>query len=651
MSTTLDQQKEAAYTLLSGMLTSVLQKEWKITDRHSAQSSALLDILLLPKPASAPVPAPTPIAPIPIKKQSIFRLGNRTFDLGPEHDSSASSSDDDNDVAPIRNARQLKSEMRRVNAIQRRAKRRAERGRRRIEMHLGRMEGVVEFETETKTVGNTKSVAGTPVRMLKELEDYNSPARSSTLSSAPMSPRSASFSPVSSEPNQEVAEYDGVDSPMSEPVQAPGRLQRYTCEACDFTTRYVSSWTRHFRGQPHLNQVARSLTRKGSNTKMVKKAVDKRPQRYCSDCDRTYLVSSWGCHIRGRMHLDNVVRDKRAPPVQGKKTSQQYARGLEKFCEVCDYRTSTYSHWIRHLKCQKHLANVAKAKAEEEDIHLHAPTPESVVLSVEEEGQKEEEDFGYEDDGFGEEGYEYGHYCDDCEVTFAGANWARHLNSAGHVFNVIKNSPGDEDMTSDDDDEEEEEEEEESMADYDSATDGESIVYDDATDEDSASPSPSPSSSPSPEEDDVSNEGITFPHDGTPVADLASPPSLTSSPTSPASLSSSYPSTFACVEFPSGQNFYCGTCRVTILSAEDWEIDEHVADHANAACEKEEVVGMDWLSQLREAAGWVKEVEVEDMEEVEEVEQGGMKCEYNGWAWRTGTDGKVLGSIRRSPSC
>ncbi|KAI4917421.1 hypothetical protein J4E85_009940 [Alternaria conjuncta] len=294
MSTTLDQQKEAAYTLLSGMLTSVLQKEWKITDRHSAQSSALLDILLLPKPAPAPTPAP--IAPTKVQKQSIFRLGNRTFDLGPERESEASSSDDDNDVAPIRNARQLKSEMRRVNAIQRRAKRRAERGRRRIEMHLGKTEGVLEFETETKTLETTNSVADTPVRMLKELEDYNSPARRSLLSDKSMSPRSTEFSSTASEGNQEVEGYDSVDSPMSEPVQVPRRLQRYTCEACDFTTRYVSSWTRHFQGQPHLNQVARSRLRKGPNTNMVKKAVDKRPQRYCSDCDRTYLMSSWGCH-------------------------------------------------------------------------------------------------------------------------------------------------------------------------------------------------------------------------------------------------------------------------------------------------------------------------------------------------------------------
>ncbi|KAI4616454.1 uncharacterized protein J4E87_008720 [Alternaria ethzedia] len=624
MSTTLDQQKEAAYTLLSGMLTSVLQKEWKITDRHSAQS-ALLDALL-PKPTPAPIPAPTPIAPIKIQKQSIFRLGSRTFDLGPERDSSASSSDDDDDVAPIRNARQLKSEMRRVNAIQRRAKRRAERGRRRIEMHLGRMEGVVEFETETKTLETTRSVAETPVRMVKELEDYNSPARRSLLSDKLMSPRSASFSPVSSEANREVEGYDSVDSPISEPVQVPGRLQR-----------------------------------KGPNIKFVKPASSQRrglaqkdylgrPQRHCSDCDRTLLASHWTCHVKGRMHQYNAARDKQSPPVQGIKTRQEYMRGLKQYCVYCDRQVHSRG-WGGHLKARAHLENVAKVKAkeEEESVRLHAPTPESVVLSVEvEEEERKEEEEEYEDDGFGEEGYEYGHYCDDCEVTFAGANWARHLTSAGHVFNVIKNSPGDEDMTSDDE-EEEEEEEEESMADYDSATDGESIVYDDATDEDSASPSPSLSPAPM----SVSNEEITFPHDGTPVADLASPPSLTSSPTSPASLASSPPFSPASDEFTSGVNFYCETCRVTILSADPWEIDEHVADHAYAACEKEEVVGMDWLSQLREAAGWVKdvEVEVEDMEGVEGVEQGGMECEYNGWAWKMGTDGKVLGSIRRSPSC
>ncbi|KAI4646128.1 uncharacterized protein J4E79_010637 [Alternaria viburni] len=618
MSTTLDQQKEAAYTLLSGMLTSVLQKEWKITDRHSAQSSALLDILLLPKPAPAPTPAPIAI-PIPLKKQSIFRLGNRTFDLGPEHDSSASSSDDDGD-APIRNARQLKSEMRRVNAIQRRAKRRAERGRRRIEMHIGKMEGVVEFETETKTLETTKRGVETPVRMLKELEDYNSPARGSLFSDKPMSPRSAGFSSTASEVNREVEGYDSVDSPMSEPVQAPRRLQR---------------------AGPHIKYVKPASSQRCGP---AQKDYLGRPQRHCSDCDRTLLASHWTCHVKGRMHQDNAARDKQSPPVQGTKTRQEYMRGLKQYCVYCDRQVHSRG-WGGHLKARAHWENVAKAKEEEESVRLHAPTPESVVLSVEEEEQKEEEEEEYEDDGFGEEGYEYGHYCDDCEVTFAGANWARHLNSAGHVFNVLRNSPGDESMASDDE-EEEEEQEEESMADYDSATDGESIMYDDATDEDSEASSPSPSSSPSllPSPSPVSNEGITFPHDGTPVADLASPPSLTSSPTSPASS--------ACAEFRSEQDFYCETCNVTILSADPWEIEEHVADHAYAACEKEEVVGMDWLSQLREAAGLVKDVEdTVEMDVVEKVEQGGMECEYNGWAWRIGTDGKVLGSIRRSPSC
>ncbi|KAI4940226.1 hypothetical protein J4E86_011192, partial [Alternaria arbusti] len=502
MSTTIDQKKEAAYTLLSGMLTSVLQKEWKITDRHSSQS-ALLDALL-PKPA--PVTAPAPIAPIKVQKQSIFRLGNRTFDLGPEHDSSASSSDDDGD-APIRSARQLKSEMRRVNAIQRRAKRRAERGRRRIEKHLGGNEGVVEFETLKKVevtlpLKTTQRAAETPVRMLKELEDYNSPARSSLLSDAPMSPRSAEFSSTASEANCEVAEYDGVDSPISEPVQAPGRLRGCSCKACDFTTQYYHSWTRHFRGVMHMEKVARSTQRKGPNIKFVKKAA-KSPQRsasaekvmnkalgkicateqYCDACDRVLLKCHWKRHAVSAMHAINV---------KNKAKRDMLKRGS---------------------KARAHLENVAKAKEEEESVRLHAPTPESVVLSVEEEEQKEEEEEEYEDDGFGEEGYEdYGHYCDDCDVTYAGAKWARHLTSAGHVFNVIRSADGDEEMASDEE-EEEEEEEEESMADYDSATDGESIVFDDATDEDSASPSPSPSPSPSSEEDNVSNEGITFPRD------------------------------------------------------------------------------------------------------------------------------------------
>jgi len=82
-----------------------------------------------------------------------------------------------------------------------------------------------------------------------------------------------------------------------------------------------------------------------------------------------------------------------------------------------------------------------------------------------------------------------------------------------------------------------------------------------------------------------------------------------------------------------------------------------VADHAYEMGKEDEVVQGDWLSQLREAAGLAKDVEVKDVEEVEEMEgveevqQGSMECEYNGWAWRMGVDGKVLGSIRRSPSC
>jgi len=361
----------------------------------------------------------------------------------------------------------------------------------------------------------------------------------------------------------------------------------------------------------------------------VKKAAGN-PQAdwYCDACDHMYSQRHRGRHVVAIKHTINVEKKRKAMGM-GPKERVEYS------CKECDYKTWYPANWRRHLECQRHRSNAGKGEQDEEDIYLHAPTPESLVSgdsmdlveSVElVEVEKEEE---YEDDGFGEEGYEdYTHYCDDCDVTYAGAKWARHLTSAGHVFNVLRNSPGDEEMASDEE-EEEEEEEEESMADYDSATDGESIVYDDATDEDSASPSPSPSPSPSSEEDNVSNEGITFPRDGTPVADLASPTS---------------PSSFACAEFPSEEDFYCETCNVTILSADAWEIDEHMADHAYEVSKQSEVVQGDWLSQLREAAGMVKDVEVEGMEGVEEVQQGGMECEYNGWAWKMGVDGKVLGT-------
>ena len=107
----------------------------------------------------------------------------------------------------------------------------------RIAAHLGKTEARPEFETlkmveeplgqrsnpivldedaieVTPTVKTTDSVAETPVRMLKELEDYSSPARRTPLSSALTSPKSAEFSPLVSEIEHEVADYDGVDDDL-----------------------------------------------------------------------------------------------------------------------------------------------------------------------------------------------------------------------------------------------------------------------------------------------------------------------------------------------------------------------------------------------------------------------------------------------------
>jgi hypothetical protein len=131
MNTTLEQCSEATVALLSGMITTALQKEWKIPDHLPAQPASLLLDASLVKPTAA---NDTRISQQDITRTSeqAFCIDDSVLDLGPDHESDTSSDDDE----PIRNPRQLKSEIRRVKAILRRANRRAARRATRITRHL-----------------------------------------------------------------------------------------------------------------------------------------------------------------------------------------------------------------------------------------------------------------------------------------------------------------------------------------------------------------------------------------------------------------------------------------------------------------------------------------------------------------------------------
>ena len=92
MDATLEQRKRDALALFSDMLNSVLQGDFPVTNRISAQPASALNALLA---------KPTTISEANANERDVFKIDMNDLDLGPSSESEASSDED----RPIRNTR------------------------------------------------------------------------------------------------------------------------------------------------------------------------------------------------------------------------------------------------------------------------------------------------------------------------------------------------------------------------------------------------------------------------------------------------------------------------------------------------------------------------------------------------------------------
>lgn len=82
MDATLEQRKRDTLALLSGMLTSVLQGDFPVTNHLSAQPASPLNALLA---------KPTIISKTNANERDVFKIDMNDLDLGPSSESEASS--------------------------------------------------------------------------------------------------------------------------------------------------------------------------------------------------------------------------------------------------------------------------------------------------------------------------------------------------------------------------------------------------------------------------------------------------------------------------------------------------------------------------------------------------------------------------------
>ncbi|CAI9633512.1 hypothetical protein GT037_004898 [Alternaria burnsii] len=502
MDATLVQRKRDALTLLSGMLTSVLQGDFPVTNRLSAQPAFALNALSVEH---------TTISETNANERDVFKTDMNDLDLGPSSESEASSDED----RPIRSTRQLKSEVRRLKVIIRRANRRTTRRAARIAKHLDPSQAAAVFDSlgglltplqepqhvTEDTLDKRMTGVASQEGDIAEASDsalINLEATSFSLSSPPNSPPSPT--PISTHNSDILAEgtswlckpcnssYTHLDDYRShkwgnayhqknvadykrlrptyreeeddvEQVPSCDPVGHY-CVDCDFRTPMDGDCRRHLRSQWHASHVARKLQRRDGVMKKTKSAPmtkGGRPQQYCKDCDSWSVKINWDRHLKGPMHVDNVAKNLRLRSdeevfgetekvgdwVEADEMNELRSEKPGHYCKDCDRFYAT-QNWSRHLKGSVHASNVLKNKHCDKSIVL--PTPPDSIVEVEglETLPTEQPE----------------RYCEACDI-YPGVRWARHVASPSHSFNAIRfprlsrcttidaDTKGDEDITED----------------------------------------------------------------------------------------------------------------------------------------------------------------------------------------------------------
>ncbi|CAN9284593.1 unnamed protein product [Alternaria alternata] len=611
MDATLEQRKRDALALLSGMLTSVLQGDFPVTNRLSAQPASALNVLLA---------KPKTISETNANERDVFKIDMNDLDLGPSSESETSSDED----RPIRNTRQLKSEVRRLKAIIRRANRRTARRAARIAKHLdpsqvaavfGSLGGLLTPLREPQHVtedaldkrmtdvapqeGEIAEASGPAPPNVEAISYPLSSPTDSLPSSSPISthnsdilaegtswlckPCNISFNHLddyrshkwsNAYHQKNVADYKRLrptyqeEEDDVEQVSSCDPVGHY-CANCDFRTSTYGNYTRHLRRQWHQRNVTMRLQRKGGVTKKVKSAPKTKGgqlQQYCKDCDSWCVRINWARHLKGPMHVDNVAKNLRLRSneevfgetekvgdwVEVNEMNEFRSEKPGHYCKDCD-RFYTTQNWSRHLK-----GSVDEDTTGDEDITEEESVTEESRSSTGVEGffsssvmeLVEKMQVKVQERGESQDEHEEPeHYCEDCNCRYSGIKWERHLTSDEHVENVERSMVRDGIHCDEDEDENED-------------MQGDEIVQHEA-------------------DVQISSHALT------------SSPASSSLPPTPAEPACSecyvdgVPPPQSSSRRPSGkQDWYCDMCDANVSVSSTWAIGVHMAGHQQALYEK-----------------------------------------------------------------
>jgi hypothetical protein len=459
MDTTLEQRKEAAVALLSGMLTTILQKDTQITDRFPAQPASVLDSLLA-KPTTATNTRNSERDDTRTNEYQIFHIEDSIFDVGSDPESDTSSDDD----GPIRNPRQLKSEMRGLKAMVRRANRRTARRAARITRHLDPSQATMVYDSlkalETPSlvpqhVANDaldeemteavppedEVVAAASELSLPDLNFIPSSPSYFLLSSPRGSPFSFASSPA---PSSAFGSASAISYTPSFPRDSPRSSQRrpppssissgeittegkpYHCKPCNRSYVQLNNLLKHKQDNPYHDQKVADYARVHGHIREDEVDAEQIPRKesehYCKDCNySTPHTRFWMNHLRREKHVNNVARNAKRKGKAAKSVKYVAKKKLPpRYCQDCD-EMRPGENFARHLRSRPHLYNVSKNKRRrsEEDEEPEMQTVQDLA-EVDETVQREKPGF----------------WCETCDHFYKTQNWGRHLAGTVHRFNV-----------------------------------------------------------------------------------------------------------------------------------------------------------------------------------------------------------------------
>ena len=130
---------------------------------------------------------------------------------------------------------------------------------------------------------------------------------------------------------------------------------KYRCETCNFTTKYSSNLTAHFKTQKHISNCEES------NEEVIDDYNDFNDDYHCHVCQfKTRFVKSWISHVNSRLHKDAI------------KQNEDENEDLEEFHGFQDTKSSIEDTVEIHDRSQT-SSNMSDFKDLDDDIASPSP--------------------------------------------------------------------------------------------------------------------------------------------------------------------------------------------------------------------------------------------------------------------------------------